>query len=548
MWGVLRRHWVAIISVAILAATTTYAAVWSSRLDITNADATASTFMVAEPFAKDGVRVMEQHTNLFKLPALAVQGNLPYTKLSFIALNCVLVLAAIFGWLVVLVRLTKKDYIPHYALGLSILVIASATFMPQFVSTTIRNVEFPLTALFFMVIASWLFGKLRLLPTLLAAAVFAVVVSSDYYLLYCAMPALLLAIGIVFLGADTRKLPRRRVVGAGVIALATAVGAKVGNAILSAVGVLAFDGAAKMGISLGSLQELLSGMLSTFQLMLHLMGANIFSQQVDDGTIFHFLVLVLTCFAIARVVRMTRWSWSEARRDPIAFVTLAAMLWGVMTIAFFVLTGQYRIANTSRYLVLLPLLLVAAAPYIIPDMQKFIQKMTWIAPAMQKTILRHLPTAVVVLTGVIILGGLIVSTRGYRHEFADRQPRYTFVTALERVVAEERVTVGIGGFWEAMPARFISQDKVFIVPVTDCYKPLPYLSHKTWYTPQQNTRTFMLVDRHVPDGPIWQQCSEDQLESVYGRPEKKVEVPAIGGDGTATMWIYPFDIRSQLQR
>lgn len=119
---------------------------------------------------------------------------------------------------------------------------------------------------------------------------------------------------------------------------------------------------------------------------------------------------------------------------------------------------------------------------------------------------------------------------------ANDQPSYLLADEVERIAQREHLTVGYAGYWDAAPVTWATHMRVKVFPVLGCSETLcPYYLHviTSWYAPRSGTPSFLLSDPTQP-GSVSPPAS-------LGKPSATHTL------GSATMYVYPYDIASRFQ-
>lgn len=185
-----------------------------------------------------------------------------------------------------------------------------------------------------------------------------------------------------------------------------------------------------------------------------------------------------------------------------------------MTIAFLFSSMPEGLA-ASRYLV--GVLYAVAALVVIPAEHS---RLRWL-----------------VACGALIycLGGTIAMARGTATEYTDTSPSDQLASEVFTIAKREHLTLGYAGYWDAAPITWATHLRLQVFPVDSCGATICQFYLHTisgWYRPHPGERTFLLTDTALPFLPT--------------RPPALGAPTATYSLGSATMYVYPYDIASSL--
>ena len=473
----LRNHtvWLA-VSLTLFVGSIGYAGMKASATASNNADAIVSSYISAEPYEKGALHLGSAHSNIFKFPLLAIQGGNNYNYASFMAVNVALLAATIIGWNALLTVISPKRYLAAYALGATFLLMGSASYAPDLIYTTIRNIDFPLLLLFVVLVNRFILSG-KWLWLALYTPVFITVVASDLFNMYVAVPAMIVAAGLGWLQTSKGQKPlRRRLLIAGALAAATAVGAKLLLAVLVKLDVIRLVN--DDNTALAGLQSLTQGVLTTFQALLGLMGVNVFSQELSTELTVRGVFLIVTVIVmIVFIRRMPVW-FSKVNDAPYRFTFASLAVMAMVTLALYILSGRWEIPNTQRYMALLPLILLGVLPLVPAEMKRWIQKASFISKDQKQWLLSTKVVACVVVILFVSFAYLANTTRKhYAVRIGEVQTQRQFFDSMQNLADKHDAHQVLAGFWQGSPTQFWTHEKLTVATIAKCNQPMPYLSH-----------------------------------------------------------------------
>lgn len=522
-----------------------YATIQASYIISNNSDVFASTFMLVDAPVNDALHYQYQHTNLFKIPMLWLQAQFDYTYKSFVLLNGFVLAATVFGWLWMMITVTKAAYFKSYALGLSFLFLASPYFAPQLAFSTIRNIEFPLSFLMVFIIGQLIFRS-RLWLAGAASVVFAFLLASDNLVFYTLLPTIAITLAIMFLRTTkNQRAERLKIYQAfGCLAL-MAIATKLIIAIVVKFNILHLTSAGETPKIIVALSDLPVALLTTLQHMFTAFGAHIFGNEVDSYAILGLglVVSVLVCVLLVLTAKLFK-GWFNQLDSVQTFTAFTMLLWGLVLVVFYILLDLWKDFNNVRYVSIVPLLALFAAPYLSGSLSRSVQKLTFIAKEHRQLLLRNWAKLTVAAFILISVGGMTVTHRTYAQQKRDVAATHGYYDRINELANRYDAHVGVAGYWDSIRTRFWTHNNVLLAPIGSCNQALPYLTNDAWYEAKGNAHSMLVMDFTGDDAPNWK-CSEDELTSMYGDPQEKISVTGLRGTN-AEVWIYNYDIRSRV--
>jgi len=246
-----------------------------------------------------------------------------------------------------------------------------------------------------------------------------------------------------------------------------------------------------------------------------------FGRALSPATV---LAGVCAAISIAAVVSIPWLSWRQLRSSAGPARTAFYVFWCLsavlLSLAF--LFSAYPVdIHSGRYLV--GLLYAAAA--VVPAAAA---GRVW--------------TRAIALAGTCVFAlGAVVSIAG--HGPVPAPAANTAVTTpvarqIERVAARHHLTVGYAGYWDASPVTWATGFRIKVYPVSVCDQrqhlcrfDLHFIS--SWYSPRAHTGSFLLTDH--------------SLQNVWIRPRDLGRPTAVYRIGRLTMYTYPYDLASKIK-
>ncbi len=146
---------------------------------------------------------------------------------------------------------------------------------------------------------------------------------------------------------------------------------------------------------------------------------------------------------------------------------------------------------------------------------------------------------VLVTGGAVVFAftGLLTLIQGQATANTGNFPSDHVLSEVAQVARREHLTVGYAGYWDAAPVTWASHFQVQVYPVQLCnnqlcQSPIHYIS--SWYLPRPHQRTFLISD---PTQPI-----QAPPVAELGKPIAVHQIDEL------TMYVYPYDIASRVQR
>jgi hypothetical protein len=485
-----------------------------------------------------------QHTNLLKFPLFYMQGILPYTFSTFMAVSAGLTLVSFALWLFLSRRVVGGLPLVVFATYLLCVIVGSPIFIYALSGTTIRNIEYPIALLFTIACGRLLItralSKKAVFLISLAIALYTLTCAGDSFFLYTVTPALLLTLGLCYWKYPSSTTRNEYIKWAALAVIGSSLVAVMLSHLLDAVGVIVpyTDPIFKPHIL--PLSHLAPSIAIAFTELLDMFGANIFGRDITTANalvFFNFALLITGIVGLVQIIWHSTFAKkrSTAKRGEIPFILLAVAITYFMIIGVYIISdlvvrqtasGAIVSAGQARYLSFLPLLLGFGVVYALRSVGKSVGK-----------------SAIFWLVALIVIAmstGLIRQNLTY-----DLGMRNSEITVAQTAAAQH-IKLLVGGYWYGVGVKFWSNNQIDYASVVGCNIPQPvYNNRVSWYkTDATTTKSALIVVRTGLDAPFWRGCSDEQLIATYGKPAQVIQ---IHNSENPTLWIYNYDLRSRMR-
>jgi hypothetical protein len=535
---------VLVLSIALLAVTTSYAAFHTSNYFSTDSDAMIATQQFSSGLRGHPVTLPGDHSNLLLIPLFYIQGHLPYNYTSFTLVNIGLVLATIGAWAFLLIKLFGRKYEIPILILLSSLVFTSVTFNLNIGYTTIRNIEYPI-ALWFVFIVNRLLKNLRysrrqLVFAAIGSILFCLVLAGDSLFNYAILMPLLLVIAWYWVQSREFTLSMAKAV---CLTIGVFIGAALVKVLLSASGVVILSSAVLGAHSILPYDYLLPSIGIAIRQLMELQGGFVFGQTVSLHNLAIFInfgVLAVGIIGLILILVKANHSYRDKKEltdNNFILVTMAVsffMIFFVYIFSGYVVTlsnGQLVSLLATRYISFLPLISLIGFIWLIKNYYR-----------------EHVALLFIIFT--VVLVGIVTSYPNVRSAYKlDTQlaptPSRTSVNNIISILKRNNVHEVLTDYWYGPPIRFWSRNSISFALQVGCNQPMPFSAREDWFTPQTNIKSALIIDRGGLFFTNWS-CSDDQLRQIYGNPSKELEVAGITPGTHVDIWIYNYDVRQHL--
>lgn len=505
-----------------------------------------------EDFKFNDMTLPGQHSNILKFPLFVVQAILPYNFLTFTLIGIGLVLTTVIAWAYLLGRIFGKRYLFIICLSLASVLLGSIELNNQLYGTTIRNIEYPISLAFIIVIAQVSkngIGEtfIRRMLIGIVSILFAMTVAGDSFFLYTICGALFIMLAFFWSIRDSLKskqpssyyfLQATSLV-AGVIILAIIM-----RLFVRVTNIASFNTDAAFLPHVLPLNHLSPSLSTAATQVVTLSGANIFGQTVKLSHSLVFLNFLILVVGLIGLIRILSDIGSTAKRQDVlkrlGFVRLFTLgstaFAGVLAFALYVGSDQVvsespagiiASAGQERYLTLIPMLLVVGVVYII-----------WRNYSRNRAVVLGFP----ILILLIILANAVTIKNNHKLENGLR----TDPIAIADVLQKNDIPVLVTGYWYAASTRFWSEDTITVAPIGNCNVQGPLINGRSsWYESSPSVKKSALVVGHTGIDAIYATCPDEELMAIYGKPS---QVLPIKSANDLNLWVYKYDIRAKINR
>ncbi len=525
-----------ILSTALLLAASAYVSIQGSKVLDYNSDSFVSTFMAADWRPGGTVNLVTQHTNLIKYPILALQGWIHYSYFTYLLVNILLVSTATLGWSYLVWLIFNRSFRAFAASNFMLtgLLLGSTALVISSVSTTTRNIEYPLALLYLIVLQNLIKtgDKTR---WIVGAVLIALLVSSDFIFLYSLVPASIFV--LVWFWWNDRLSTRQLLTSASNVILGTAAGLFLLK-VLDYLHVLSLTG--RHAGSLILFMNLPHDIYNTFGQILQLSGGFFLGSPIKisfSGQILNFLFVLISIVAAYSILRRFNREHPSLNSTLLNFLPVTLTFWAITLCAFYILLGQAGdgAGDNSRYLSIIPFIAVIL---------QIAQAKYW----------RH-KSSLVIITALVLVGGLMNSYHGYYsyQNSINYDPRVGIDKAIIAYSRSHDIQLVLGSYDYGPALRFYSHNNPQSYAILVCNNTFYFFSYNKWYLPQPSVkRSALVIDKYYSDAGrtdpyhSTNSCADSNAEKNYGTPANVVEVANHNGQPVYLM-IYDYDIRARLK-
>jgi len=516
----------ALLALATLFVTTSFWAVKSAGIQLSNADQLINPYLFENARTLQGALFPNDHTFLLKWPLFYLIKLLSFTSTAYTSITVGVVMITIAGLVLIMYRIERRPYVFGtlcLALAATLLLVpaqpyAGALLPVNMAMLATRNIEYIIyiAALICLIRAprlkSWWFA--------LAVGSLSILIASDKLFLVLTLGGALLSLMVYALVRNwfMVRLSAYWAVGS----LLAALGALGMVGLLQANKVAHFVSASVPYNLAHSIQNLTLGALySLFDLFTNF-GAN----PAYDSTVVHnilhqffqrlasvsgpallvnALVVVGGIYAIWRIVRSS-FVTKHVDTKLAAATQLTLMLIGstITALGVFVVISHYY-AVDARYLsIAFFTLFIAAATYT--------RQHNW-------------PTKFVIIAGFAISVGILFGIPAANRMFSSDRLAFSDMNTrnvrIAQALQNRHTQLLVGDYWRVVPIKFQTNSQQQVVPLASCTAPRDNLNSLLWQTAFKNHSFAYLLtfDQSLSDYP---HCSVKQVIEAYGRPNASV--------------------------
>jgi hypothetical protein len=413
-----------------------------------------------------------------------------------------------------------------------VLACAGPALLNYFFSASIHSYTFAHASLLaaFLVLLADRGGKIGSWPVHVAvcaavAAITAAGLASDHLLAPAGLIPLALAAGLL---AWLLPAPAgHRVVAS---AVSVAVAAVAGGVVIEAIMRHQHVVGSGFDLTFAQFRQVPSNLTLFVESLSFLFNGEFGGQDVDAKGLLTFACAVVVFVGLVVAARFVR-SWSRQQQaagrgalDPrtaasealVAFSGIATVIMAASVLFTSLVVDKYGaryLVSTGYALVTLLLILAARA--------------------------RRRQALAVAGTCVVVVASIAALIRDDIRKNPQRFPDTPAVRLLRQLAAEQHLTYGYAGYWDAATLTWQAKAAVEVYPVSPCSantsKLCPFRLHRisSWYQPRPNTRSFLIVDATQPlEGPV-------KTDRRLGKPASVRQISEL------RIYIYDYDIASR---
>jgi hypothetical protein len=236
-------------------------------------------------------------------------------------------------------------------------------------------------------------------------------------------------------------------------------------------------------------------------------------------TLSSLLMVACAVLGLTAVALLPRIAWRELRgrtigiaarpAERLAFITYWTVSAAFLTLAFLISAAPIGL-GADRYLVGV----IYAAAAVVPA-----------------ALVRNRVTHAAAVVGTVIFALTATISIGKRPPETPALPSAAAANAVARLAAQNHVSVGYTGYWDAAPITWATHFRVRLYPLRQCGHSLcRFYEHmiSSWYSPRSGIRSFLLEDPGLP--------AKVSPSASLGAPSAVYRV------GKMTMYLYPYDL------
>ena len=533
LWARRSGRVLVVFSGLVLLATSLFWAILSAQLQNYNADQLIDSYLFESSHTLQAASFPSAHTFLIKWPLFALTAAFGNTTIAITIMTvlCALVpVVALAGLLAFIERRPLVLSAWFVALASMLLLVPAqpspGTLLPvNFAMFTTRNIEY---AVFLAVL--WLFITVRSWRdprAWLAVTLTALLLASDGLFL----PLLFGAVLAVW--STRRRRPRRPLAWLAMLA-AGFVAARLLVSALTHWSITSFNGQGSSPYNLvTNVHQLAEAVAYAVLNIGTLFGANPAYAHLSLSGWPHALqqalhvpadvAYTLNALLLLSLVGLAVYFIATYRRRHDRASQLALMLLGAAAAATAVFVGtDHYYPVDGRYLTVWFFALIVTAAVVLRSVR------------LPKNVLLSL----LVVLLLVIPCAAIGSYDQYQANKAGLQPYEDFQSSVTAELAEQRVSVLVGDYWDVTPIKQAAHNELTIVPMADCTTPLTALSSSAWQQrPTYGGAVAYLVNSN-PFPTNFKRCDPTVIAQYFGEPDSKV---AINTPGHENSWLYVYD-------
>jgi hypothetical protein len=480
------------------------------------------------------------HATLIIIPLVYIQGHLPYHYTSFTLVNIALVVATMFGWAFLMIKLFGRRYEIPILVILSSLIFTSVAFSYSLAYTTIRNIEYPLALWFVMIVASVLSGtrysRKQFILAAIGSILFAIILAGDSLFNYAIVLPLLLVLAWYWVQSQAFTINLVKALG---LVGGTLIGAALLKYALSAAGLITFDYTFATPTGLSDAARLAPSFSVALTETLNLHGAYIFAKEVGYHNIalfinFGLLLAGLAGFGLIISKANRSFRRQEGTIDEANFVAAVMAISFLVTFLVFVTSGfaiaflpdgKIVSAENARYISLLPLLTVVSLVWILKNYYA-------------KHIAFICVLCVVLVAGIVASRPVISSAYSSGTHKLEISASRDSINDMLGILQKSEVTQVSADYWYGHVLYFWSNHTINIQGPVSCDTSSMIVDADHPLFSRQKHNVAFIIDRGERNYSAFWSCTDEQLATIYGAPDETFEVTGAGSNPPVKIWIY----------
>lgn len=489
----------------------------------TNADNTSYPYLFQEITVPYNVTLPSEHSNLAKFPLFTLQALLPYTPLTHLIANALLLFAMFAGLYVLVNKIFGNRVAMNYLIVLFGTLILSPNLLYWLSGNTSRNIEYP-ALLFFIWAALGFIGNMREKKMyILSSVLVAVAAAGDSLILYLCIAC---AVGIVAYQWMIDRLPKNSHALFKLIAymLFPVLCAILLRSLTSAVGIdLYKDSSFELKIiPYENIASTISIVVNDF---INLMNANVFGHAIDMSIGAKMMSFTLIVAGIASSVYFAS---RRVRTRSDAFLLICILI-SLVVVGLYVFSGLAATSSGSvltssgaiRYLTFIPIVYALIVARLIPS----------------AGLLRRKLLIVVSIMTLIAAPSVFQEYRGF---VGAQRAQHILIHRIANYLYDKEVATVASGYWYSSTTKLYSSKPIQAASVY-CNSRGPLFNvADSQYTPNDNQPSALIISRKGMDSIYWAACTDQMLASHYGEPVEKTNFEL--GPDAVEVWIFDYNI------
>jgi hypothetical protein len=522
-----------------------YSAVNNNIVKMTDTDTVIFPYLYQHISLND-IIVPGKHSIIMELPLYALQAIFPYNVTTYSIVNIGLVVITLSLILYLATVIFGKKYAPLTAVLLGAVVLSSPTLTFGLLGDSYRNIQYPIGLAFIILVAQIIHNR-RLSRKYIIGAVFlclivaANIAGDALFTISFLIPALLASLLFILREWVVKKPVLRSLA---IIGTTLFLGYLI-KAVASLMNLVIYYNDASFEARSIPYDHIGPSISTALRQLLDQHGSSIFG----ISPLIHSYAVVFFCFALLSLGLLGfALSFFPHTNNHIAKKTNSTeLIIQMVALSYICVLGSYIFADQvvrtgsdgvitsadqGRYLTLLPILSVIGFIYLVTRIN------------------RKGLSNILAASGVIMMALSVPYIRNTQN--ARVEANSAIKNSIQNVASltdKEKIDLIVSGYWYGATTKLFSDGKVDFASISSCNVPQPKFNiRKSWYTPDfQVDRSALVIDHYGPDKEYWE-CSDEQLEAIYGKPSSIKVVYGLDGHSSSPIrvWIYDYDIRTKL--